>query len=48
MEVALVSMWDKARMVLSRMLRDVGEFCECEVKTLMTHDHTAFQMRRSG
>ena len=30
------------------MSGDAGALSECEVKTLMTPDHTAFQLRSSG
>ena len=40
-------MWDKARKV-GHMSGDAGVLPECEVKTLMTPDHTAVQVRISG
>ena len=44
MEVVIVR--HVVRMV-GRMLGDAGALPECEVKTLMTPDHTAFQVRSS-
>ena len=33
---------------VSRLLIDAGALNECEMKTLMTSDHTAFQVRSSA
>ena len=43
----LVSTRDKAREA-GRMLGDVEALPDCEMKTLITPDHNAFQMRSSG
>ena len=34
--------------MVGRMSVDAGAVKECEVKIVMTPDHTAFQMHRSG
>ena len=47
MEKWLVCMWEKARRVGS-MSRDAGALPGCEVKTIMTPDHTVSQVRNSG